>query len=188
MRCHRGSARLMGLEIRSRRVRADCRMRDVRGRRLRVEPLEERQMLSVAADPLDILRESASVEPRSPGSLTVNLRCPDYSLETSIAGYAVTASGLTASGEPGQPELPRSTISVALPPDADLATVALSATVTQETSLAGNYDLAHGPRGRRRLGERPVRLRRAHEHFGQRSRHGGLFDQRGIRPAALHAR
>ena len=78
--------------------------------RLRIEPLEDRRLLSVTADSLDVFRQTASADwdSRVPGVLAIDLACLDYSVE-SIDGYGdrLTAAGLTTGGNAGEPEMPQ---------------------------------------------------------------------------------
>ena len=112
-------------------------------RRLRLEPLENRAMLSVTAtaDPDDVLFSY----PKE-GGIEISLSCDDYAfepLEDSVE--QLTAENMESAGASGAPELPYRLIRIALPADADLDSVRLTTGTTTEETVPGTHDLAPAP-------------------------------------------
>jgi subtilisin-like proprotein convertase family protein len=126
---------------------------------LRVEPLEERALLSVSTGTDDTVVYSSSMaksvataaafhvapsveHANSQGQISINLRPGDYSLQSLSTGeVALSASGLDAVGTGGSPQLAGKLLRIALPIDADLSSVTLTVSAGTSTSVPGSYRL-----------------------------------------------
>ena len=125
-------------------------------RRLRIEPLEARQMLSLSTgvDPNDVLYSY----PKD-GGIEITLSCTDYTFElledadtSSTASTTstpsterLTAANMASAGAGGSPKLPTRLLRIALPADADLDSVQLTVETTTEETVPGTHDLAPAP-------------------------------------------
>lgn len=99
----------------------------------RFEPLEPRLVLSTMT----------SVSMAAPGQLQIQLSCPTFSFESQSDGQdRILATGLSGSGVSGNPELPGTLLRIALPPDADLSSVALATTSTDVRAIPDPHVIA----------------------------------------------
>ena len=81
-----------------------------------------------------------------PDPLTLTLDTPAYSLRPSGDGLTVVdIEGYGPQGQPGDPLLPARAIDVALPPDADPATLTLAITAATVVDVPGAYQIAPAP-------------------------------------------
>ena len=137
-----------------------CGNRPLSFHSLRVEPLEERTLLSVSTGTDDTVVYSSSVvqnvstaaafqaapsieSSNSRGQICVNLQPGDYSLQTLSTGdVTLSASGLDAVGISGAPQLAGKLLRIALPIDADLSSVTLTVSADSATAIPGTYRLA----------------------------------------------
>lgn len=109
-----------------------------RKRALRMEPLEQRTVLSIAVHSLAIDGPAPQTH-----SLQINLSDPEFNFVDNGNGWQQIASGdLAVGGQAGNPQLPGQLMHFLLPADTDLSTVKLQAVMSTEQSLPGAYKLS----------------------------------------------
>ena len=116
------------------------------GRALRLEPLEDRRLLSLTPGGDESGVNSVVFDGSRYGTIEMSVACTEYSFE-SVEGTVerLTAEALESAGAGGAPELPQRLLRVALPPATDLESVRLSVLESREVGVAGEHDLAPAP-------------------------------------------
>jgi len=90
---------------------------------------------------------SSAVAPLPPpedseNGLTLTIITPSYTLAKDSEGFDfIQIEGFSASGDPGEPFLPRQVISIALPPNVDLGSVEIQVVDYQLKSLDGTFKI-----------------------------------------------
>jgi hypothetical protein len=108
-----------------------------RSRLLRMEPLEQRTVLSIAVHSLAV--DGASPQTHS---LQINLSDPEFNFVDNGNGWQQIASGdLTSGGFAGNPKLPNKLLHFLLPADADLSSVKLQTVMSTEQLLPGAHKI-----------------------------------------------
>ena len=82
----------------------------------------------------------------TPEQILLTLETPPPAVHTSDSGESqLVMDGFSPQGAPGAPQLPGKLIEVALPPDADPATLTITVTAERVTDLPGTHRIAPAP-------------------------------------------